>query len=43
MMLNIITVCIPLLAFVAGIFFSKWMGDRKRIKRDSTAWYREVK
>ncbi|WP_274533321.1 hypothetical protein [Mesorhizobium sp. Root552] len=43
MTLNIITVCIPLLAFMAGVYFSKWMGDRKRTKRHSSAWYREVK
>ncbi len=42
-MLNVVTVATPVLAFVAGVFFSKWMGERRRARRKSSAWYREVR
>lgn len=41
---TIITITTPLLAFMAGVFFSKWMDDRRRARTQGwgrSGWYRE--
>jgi len=34
-----------ILAFAAGVFFTRWMSERRRRQRNaqSRAWYREVR
>ena len=42
---NVIAVMTPALAFAAGVYFAKWMGDRRRHRSQSEndqAWYREI-